>query len=453
MSNNKTKGKNRLLNFIIVFFILFMIVLIYIKVKQDNDPQKIKELRTQEIFSSIDKLNSVNVTKYAVYGTHFNVEGTLDIINISGINVDYVDLILKDLNGNEEQIKSEFNISDNILSFSTFSELNSGIDFESLNCDDYFILLKVTYSNSDVKYYSLSNASNYNDITYYTITKNGKNNKIDVSFKNYNDISYMSIIVDNATSLPDDVYDIALDPGHGGLDKGAKSGEYTESNIVLDFCISLKTELENLGLKVFVSRSENDNPKEDTTLTMYDDNGRINLLNASHAKLILSIHVNENKYSKDSGGVEVYAPCNCNLDFASTIASSIVTSANTEFSKNNMYQEKDGVYVKNFRNADIVASDARANKNGYEPYKITTSTPYIYVIRETGGISTNAFVDGRNKSFGTNKFFNSNVGIEAYQIELGYMAISKDLENILNNKQGYIDGIVQSIKSYYKIGI
>ena len=401
----------------------------------------------------IDKTNSVNVTKYAIYGTHFNIEGNLNLIKISGIKVDYVDLVVRDINKNEKQIKAEFNNSDDGISFSTFGELNNGIDLENLTENDYYMFLKVTYSNSDIKYYSLINSTEYGTLTYYTITKNKANNKINIGFEKYNDISYMSLEVKENEHLPEDVYDIALDAGHGGRDKGATSGDYKEAEIVLDYCLNLKTELENLGLKVFLSRDGTEDSKEDTTLTMYDEKGRVNVLNESHAKLILSIHINETTYSKTNGGVEVYAPNSCNLDFASEIVKNIVEKANTNYSENTAYREKEGVYIKNYRNVDIVAAESRAKRGGYEPYNITTSTPYIYIIRETGGISTNAYVDGRNKSFGTNKYYKSNVGIETYQIELGYMKIENDLQNILNNKQGYINGIVESIKNYYKIGL
>ena len=66
------------------------------------------------------------------------------------------------------------------------------------------------------------------------------------------------------------------------------------------------------------------------------------------------------------------------------------------------------------------------------------------MIRETGGIATNAFVDGRNKNYGTNKYYNSNIGIETYSIELGYMHIEDDLDNILKNENLYMQAISNS---------
>lgn len=238
-------------------------------------------------------------------------------------------------------IKSNFNYSDNTVSFSTSDEINTGIDLESLSINNYYLLLKVTYSNSDIKYYSLANSSEYNNITYYTITKNNSNNKIDISFEQYNDIPYMSIKLSQTDALPQNVYDVAIDPGHGGLDSGATSGEYKEAELVLSCALTLKTKLENLGLKVFMSRDETSSPTEDTTTNMYDDNGRINIINESSAKILISLHIDENSYNKNAGGVEVYAPNNCNLDFASLLAKNIVENSNSYYSQFESFKKQE----------------------------------------------------------------------------------------------------------------
>lgn len=85
-----------------------MCILIFIKIQTDNNPAKILEEQKALLFSTVDKTTNVNITKYAVYGTHFNIEGTLDIIKISGISINYVDLIITDLNRNEIRNKSKF---------------------------------------------------------------------------------------------------------------------------------------------------------------------------------------------------------------------------------------------------------------------------------------------------------------------------------------------------------
>lgn len=436
---------------IIIFFVILMIILTAILIHQNKDTSKISEAQKRTLFESVDKNRTVNVSKYSVYGTHFNLEGTIDIVKISGIKINYVDLALKNLNGDEIGIETDYNYSDNLLTFSTYDKLNNSIDLENLELNNYYVFLKVTFSNSDIKYYSLSNSSQYQDITYYSITKHSTNNKIDIGFNQYEETPYLSMNIINVDQLPDDVYDIAIDPGHGGKDKGAINNDYTEAELALKCSISLKSKLEDLGLKVFISRDGVESANEDMANNMYSDNGRINILNESHAKLMISLHIKDDIYNKKIGGVEVYAPNDCNLDFASTLAKNIVDTSNTNYSELNSFKKLDGVYVRNFTNTDILAYESRAKKAGYEPYNINTSTPYLYIIREIGGINTNAYVDGRNKSFGANKYYNSNYGIEGYKVYLGYMDIEQDLNNIVANYSSYADGICNAIKEFYKL--
>lgn len=341
MTIDKPKNEKLIIKIVIILFVILMCFLIFFKTRTTNSSSKILEEKKMSFFSSIVKNANVNVTKYSIYGTHFNLEGTLDIIPISGITVNYVDLIIKNLNGNEIILESDFNYSDNTISFSTSDEINNGLDLENLEVNEYYVLLKLTYSNSDIKYYSLENSSEYGNIDYYTITKNNSNNKVSISFLTYNDIPYMSINVNTVNELPADVYDIAIDPGHGGLDVGATSGDYHEAEIVLDGALKLKAKLESLGLKVFISRDKSSSPKEDTANNMYDNNGRINILNKSKAKIIISLHLNSSVYDKNTGGVEVYAPNNCNLDFAQLLAKNIVEKSNSYYSELKSFKKFD----------------------------------------------------------------------------------------------------------------
>lgn len=238
-------------------------------------------------------------------------------------------------------IETNYNYSDNLLTFSTFDKLNDSIDLESLELNNYYVFLKVTFSNSDVKYYSLNNGSEYGNITYYSITRNSSNNKIDIGFNKFEETPYLSMNITQVDQLPDNVYDIAIDPGHGGKDKGAKSNDYTEAELALQCSLSLKSKLEDLGLKVFISRDGTESPTEDMANNMYSDNGRVNILNECHAKLMISLHIKDDIYSKKTGGVEVYAPNDCNLEFASSLAKNIVETANTNYSELNSFKKQD----------------------------------------------------------------------------------------------------------------
>lgn len=441
--------KETKIKIIVILFIILMVFLIYYNYKTRSDENVRRETKRAEIFQNINSSIYADVTKYIVYGTHFNLEGTIEVPSISGISVSKVELIIENLEQDEIELKSDYSFSNGIISFSTISEINSGLDLEELNQSNYYIFVKVTYSNNETNYYSLQNSTDYEDVTYYTITKNNSNNKVYINFNKYNDIQYMELEVSEVDELPDDVYDIVIDPGHGGSDLGSEYEGYYEAEIVLEYGLALQEKLEEMGYKVLITRDETQLSSEDTTTNMYDDDGRVNIANESHAKLLISIHMDSNIYNMSSGGIEVYAPCDCNLDFAKTLADNLVLTAGASYSPFTLYKEDDGVYVQNFTEYNIQVQEEIAIRNGYEPYDITTSTPYLYIIRETGGIATNAYVDGRNTVYSANKYYDSNVGIESYFLELGYIDIESDFENVLENKDLYIQAIADSIEEFF----
>ena len=103
--------------------------------------------------------------------------------------------------------------------------------------------------------------------------------------------------------------------------------------------------------------------------------------------------------------------------------------------------------MRNFTKSVIKDFENTANRKGYEPYNISLDTPYLYTIREVGGIATGAYVDGRNKDYSKNEYYDSNQGIECYQIELGYL--KSDLDIIQNEKENYIRGITEAIENNF----
>ena len=246
--------------------------------------------------------------------------------------------------------------------------------------------------------------------------------------------------------LPNEIYDFVIDAGHGGKDVGERSGTNTEADITLDYAKELKNKLEELGLKVKLTRDD-ENTDTFTYTNMYDNNGRISIACKSKAKYMISIHVNNG--NNNLNGLEIYAPTKSNLNFAQLIADKIVSSGAISYSNNTGFKLQDGVYVWNFTKTVIKQFEKTAEKKGYEPYNITETTPYQYTIREVGGVATNAYADGRNKDYSKNEFYNSRQGIECYQIELGY--IKNDLDNILNNKEAYINSIKEAVKEYLDI--
>ena len=78
-----------------------MLLLLIYKINNSTNPSKVMQEQKNNLFDSISKNLKVNINKYSVYGTHLNLEGTVDILKISGIKITYVEVVLKNLKGDE----------------------------------------------------------------------------------------------------------------------------------------------------------------------------------------------------------------------------------------------------------------------------------------------------------------------------------------------------------------
>ena len=429
----------------LTFMMLILIVIgfaigIYFSIFAREKTQD-EQTKNDAIFAMI-QTKPIEVTEFFTFGKCFNFSGKLS--GIAKDNFESAKLYLTDGNGFEKNYRLEGKIEEGNLILTTTDEINTGLILDDLSSGEYIVLVRLKMNNSvNPKYYSLANSSEYEDIEYYTITKDDSNRKIKIEFKNksYNGQNYAYLNMDVAeTEKPEEIYDIVIDAGHGGKDTGEKSGSDTEADIALSYAKLLKTRLEAQNLKVKLTRDDS-NTDTYTSNNMYDENGRITIACRSKAKYMLSLHINNG--NKGLKGLEIYSPCKSNLDFAQNMANKIVTYTNLEYSNNNSFKKGEGVYVRNFTQSVINEYTNTANKKGYEPYPITLDTPYLYTIREVGGIATNAYVDGRNKSYSANQYYHSNQGIECYQIEMGY--IKNDLEAIKNEMEQYVTAISEAV--------
>ncbi len=429
---------------VLILMIIGIFLGISITVKKEIPERERRELEAK-ILNKIQS-KSVGVTKFYTYGRAFNINGKIS--NIRKDNFEGVKLVITDGLEYEKIYNVNYSFEENDLVFSSDVEMNSGIIIDELEASEYYILLRLKLNNSaEPKYYSFANLSECDNIDYFTITDNGVNKKAKIQFleKNYNNIKYsiLKMSLENE-QLPENVYDIVIDAGHGGKDTGERSGAITEADIALEYSKTLKTYLEEKGYKVKLTRDDN-NSEFYTDTNMYDSNGRITEACKSKAKLMISFHINNGV--KGLNGLEIYCPPKSNLDFAKEMSNKIKEYSNINYSNNNSFKKSDGVYIRNFTKSIINDFKNTANKKGYDPYNITTDTPYLYTIREVGGIATGAYVDGRNTIYSKNEYYNLNQGIECYQIELGY--IKNDLNIITEEKENYIRGIVEAIQNNF----
>ena len=405
-----------------IIFLLILVIGIFLGYTIYRNNKEANKFIYEDILNSI-KDNKAEVTDFAIYGKYLNLKGNLP-------SSDNYELVFKN---NEEEISIKPLIND----FSTGDYINDGINLEKLKTGKYIMLL---HNFGTDEYYNLINRTTYHENKYYTMTKDNKNNLITFNEEEFNDIKYWTVTIEE-TKLPSDVYDIVIDPGHGGIDTGASNGNYHESKYTLEYGLALKEALEEAGLKVKLTREDN------VKIDHYGVGSRTGIPYETKAKLMLSIHLNSAN-SKKLKGVEIYRAYEANDNFAKLISDNIVNYANTTYSINPQNKILDGVYMRTYSDSDKASLRKEASTIGYEPYELPDNLTYYYFIRETGGINTKAFSDGRNPKYNANIYRNSNIGTEAYLCELAYISNMDDLKNIINNKDNFIKALKESVISY-----
>lgn len=391
-------------------------------------------LNSKTFLSKIDYELSGKISYYDIYGIHMNFEGSFKLDD----NFSDPKLVLS--NGMDEKvIHWDLENEDNSYTFKTSDYINDGINLEKLDNGNYYFLIKVKEADKDI-YFPLINDTEYSDLKYYTLTKNNKNKVIDITWDKYQGNEVLGFHIKN-TKLPDDVYDITIDPGHDGNDSGiivcengdvpnslgecSRSKAYKESDINFTVSNALKEKLEELGYKVKLTRDS----KEDTVPT-YGKMGSGTTANKVKSKFNIALHHNSTNVPggmASTYGLEVYVAGDSKFDLARLFVKNICKYAKASVSTKEEFKVENGIYQ-------------RFSDDGI--------TPYYYMIREVGGIATHAYVDGSNTKYDKNPYYNSNNTAESYLIELGYIDNVEELQNILNNPDGYATGIATSLKEY-----
>lgn len=399
----------------------------------------------------VAELEKATINEYYIYGTTLNIKGSLTVENIS---FDEIDLVLynKDLKLEKKDtidkrfitIPIKYEQIENTINFTLSDLINEGLYLDDLEVSNYNMFIRTTHKEETseeekitYKYYSLDNITEYKETTYYTMGK--YNRKIVINSNN----DYQTMMFNVTENKDKEIYDIVIDAGHGGMDPGAVINGEKESIYTLEIALKLKDKLKESGLKVKLTRDEG-SLAENEYFNEYGKGGRAQISHEVYAKYLLSIHLNKNT-STSVRGIELYTPSNINYDFAKNLVEEIVNTTSIEYSNRKTFKMFNGVYTHNFTEDEIqTAMEGYANKN-YVPYDVTTESSYLYMIRETGGIMTGAYVDNRNKEQTGNDYYNSNIGTESYLLELSYLSNPNDLIIIKQEQDKYVEAIAKSI--------
>lgn len=404
------------------------------------------------------------VDRFFTYGTHFGVEGTLDVSNYFSADVlkdTTFELSLKYNDKDADEITLPLIVAstdtENVLSFKTSEYINTGIDLETLDKKNYLITIK-GIGISQTYYFTLSplgeDEPGCQSIEYYTLTKKKKNNRINIGFGTCEgtDVPFLALNVEAVRALPDDVYDIVIDPGHGGRDSGAISndGGVDERKLNLQNAMFIKDKLEAAGFKVYMTRTTAEESEVDTVHNIFDDDGKITRSMETKAKYYLAIHMNSGAKQNSDSGYEIYIAPLDDASLARSFSKAIGTATGRAPSTLDSFKIEDGVYKRGFKDSDLLELKKTAADGGFAMYEnVSVTTPYYYFIREVGGIVTGAYSDGRNKLYSAgNKYMTTNQGIESYLFELAYINNDEDLDFVLMNGEMYATGITNGLVNF-----
>jgi len=410
----KSNMKKLIFKILLPIILIALIILLYFYFKSDK-----VNINFEEIKADINELY--------IYGNHLNLKGSLNINQ----NINTIELVLFDTI--EQTYNLNYKNDNNQINFYISDKKNNGIYLDNLDKGNYQVYIKITFENNSNAYYKLKNNTKYSETEYYTIRKDNKFNYILIS--ELED----TLNIEVKSSKKKEIYDVVIDAGHGGIDTGACYKGICETDFTLDLSKKLKEKLEENGLKVKLTRDDSD--KKGKKFETYGDNGRIDRAMSSKAKYLFSFHLNSGLSSRT--GTEIYTTNNIDYTLAKSIVDNIVISTNTNYSNNPIFKVDKGIYTRTFQKYEISDVIKDAEEEGYDSYNITTNTTYYYIIRETGGIITGAYTDGREDDY--NKHYDTNVGLESYILELGYITNPKDTQDIKNNMDNYITAISKAI--------
>lgn len=397
------------------------------------------------------------ITDYYTYGTFFQAKGTADLSamddGLSAKDISRADLLLRSGNGESDTslLELSYSISKTKLSFRTSKQLDRGLCLDTLETGSTAAFLQLTWKDGATRLLSLTDGtgqdsgSSEDPIEYYTLPYKHGRRKVTTEFQTVRDTETL-VFHAKRSRLPSDVYDIVVDPGHGGKDPGAWAGGYEEKDIVLDIGKRLTTELERAGYKVLLTRDGTEDPNVNMAYTEYDADGRVNRTCGSRAKLCLSLHLNYNN-NTNQNGVQIYKARLASNDFASSLAEELVSATDLAYSTMGGQTAK-GVYVRTFTSGDIREAQAKARQKGYKFYNVSTSTDYFFMIREYGCRATGAYVDGRNPEYGTNEYRTYNQGVESCLCELGFLSNEHDRTVLRNDQRNITRALTEAVDTY-----
>lgn len=289
---------------------------------------------------------------------------------------------------------------------------------------------------------NLSKTRVYSNTSIYDRSNvNGKYGKMQVTLATFDKLKHNeNVKVDNKLlflNIEKKDYkqaDIILDPAGNTVDyssknnvsKGVKGNGIVEANETYKLAEMIKKDLESKGFNVLISR------KKDEVVDFFGDNGRLNKAYKNKARYYIYLGFNE---AEDGyyGFKTVY----------STYSSKILANQ-IAYNIKSMTSLRPSEFVSNLDYKGLQQSPLVEGNDG----KIIYDSDMI--VRELGGRITNAgYYSDTSKLIPLAR--KNNNGIQAIDLNLGYVTNSKDANNYLKDKKKVAKAISKALYEYIKM--
>lgn len=409
---------------VLVFTLIYLLINLFIP---QETPREINSICTYDETKSVNLLTKEYENKYEINDYLFYGE------SLSFFKDKYNPQIADELQSKTIRLINLCN-NDEIL-FQLSNTFDRQISLQEIPTGFYEV-----YVVNNLENYRMTSNEEFRD-SFHTITRNNMTKKIDViATKNYpnaesgTEQTYVFLSVEEDKPQEDSI-DILIDPYGGsddtgyGVDYGFEANGLIENDEMFKAALILKEKLESYGLKVGITK--NDVNQEINT---HGADGRIIQGYKQNAKLFISLQLNKHPLS-EVNGMEITHSNYMSPALANTIINGVSQVG----------------LIGNILIPGTLADGVRTPLlvDGSQGQAIYDGNSYI---RETGGYATlagsmNESMQELNREFA----FENRKGMQSIVVHLLYMSNPKDYKLWVDNKEGLLSNMADSIALYLNV--
>ncbi|MCL1975025.1 MAG: N-acetylmuramoyl-L-alanine amidase [Firmicutes bacterium] len=264
------------------------------------------------------------------------------------------------------------------------------------------------------------------ELSGYTITRSGQN----LHYRFLCEQERLVLYVDCALALPEEVFDIIIDAGHGGDNNGATRRGRLEKEENLRASLYMAELFKAAGLKAALTREGDYIPGQpgvaEADIDPYVMGGRVYLAYSTQAKYYISNHLNASTRQAMQGW-QLYRSVQADAGWQQAVAANFISFGHTPNDN-----------FKSFGTEGIYRRYSQDNEN--------TGSDYYYILRETGGKLT------KPRSFiKVHPEIDLRQGAEGLLVEYLFLDNTDDLDYWDENWRGLVEAVADGCLTYWGV--